>query len=47
MHEHDNQRDMWLSVVEARAAGRKTLRYVDMIEGFNHSLATGDYRERC
>jgi len=35
-HEHDNHRDSWLSLVEERAAGRKTLRYVAIIEGFNH-----------
>ena len=28
-------------------AGRKTLRYMAIIEGLNHSLETGDHRERC
>jgi len=45
MHEHDNQRDAWLSLVEARAAGRKTLRYVAIIEGLNHSSSRREPRD--
>ena len=33
MHEHDNQRDAWPSLVEVQASGRKTLRYVAIIWG--------------
>jgi len=33
MHEHDNQRDAWPLLVEARALGRKMLRYAAIIWG--------------
>ena len=31
MHEHNNQRDAWPSLVEARVSGRKTLKFVAII----------------
>jgi hypothetical protein len=48
MHEHDNQRDEWLPLVEVRASGHKTPRYVAIIEGLNHSSSwskPGHYKE--
>jgi hypothetical protein len=41
MQDHDNQRDGWPSFSRARVSGRKTLRYVAIIEGLNHSLDQG------
>jgi hypothetical protein len=40
--------DAWLLLVEAWAAGHKTLRYVAIIEGLNHSSSWSkprDYKE--
>jgi len=47
-HEHDNLRDVWPSLVKARAADRKMLRYVAIIEGLHHSSSWSkprDYKE--
>jgi len=45
MHEHDTLRDGCPSLVKARAAGRKTLRYVAIIEGVNHSSSWSKPRD--
>jgi len=46
MHEHDNQRDVWLPLLSA-IYGCKMHRYVSIIEGLNHSLkgVSIDYKE--